>query len=249
MGRKAKAAEGERTAPAAPAAAPPAAVAQAVEPPAPAPPVVVVATPRAVSEAFAPPAPAPASALAVVLPAAVAVAPVSAAVAAGATAPSSADDKPLILRAAALRAKYALPGGLRRIVPDQLGFHPCNRDGQPPNAERCNELCQRILEIGFDAAEADGGGVCVQEVPQQATIARFNSAVADGDPEFAAMNSEVLPYGTLSHSHLNQILKNLLCEARGRVPQLCGPDGRFKMSLLQWRDSAFAKAAMEGLLW
>jgi len=105
------------------------------------------------------------------------------------------------------------------------------------------------LEIGFDAAEADGGGVCVQEVPQQATIARFNSAVADGDPEFAAMNSEVLPYGTLSHSHLNQILKNLRCEARGRVPQLCGPDGRFKMSLLQGRDPAFAKAAQEGLLW
>ena len=69
--------------------------------------------------------------------------------------------EPVIKRAAALRCKYRLPGCPVRIVPDQLGFHPCNRDGQPPNAERCNDLCGRILQIGFDSAEADAGGVCV----------------------------------------------------------------------------------------
>ena len=73
--------------------------------------------------------------------------------------------------------------------------------------------------------------------------------MAQGDPEFAALTSEVLTFGTLSHSHLNQILKNIRGEAHGRIPSICGSDGRFKMTLLAGRDGAFAEAAQHGLLW
>ena len=46
-------------------------------------------------------------------------------------------DLPLIRRAAGLRTKYRKHDAPIHLPLDQVGFHPKNRDGQPPNGERC----------------------------------------------------------------------------------------------------------------
>ena len=46
-------------------------------------------------------------------------------------------DEKTVRLAAALRTKYRREGGVVRIPVEQVGFHPKNRDGQPPNGSRC----------------------------------------------------------------------------------------------------------------
>ena len=86
----------------------------------------------------------------------------------------------MIKQAAALRAKYRRPNKIR-IPVEQLGFHPCNRDGQPPNGQRCMELFSRILNNGYDVEEADAGGVAVAVKPGCRQIEAFNIEACDGE--------------------------------------------------------------------
>ena len=66
------------------------------------------------------------------------------------------DVEPLTRQAAAFRVKYRRAGGLICFPLQQVGFHPQNRNGQPPNGERCAGLCEDILALGFDREEAKG---------------------------------------------------------------------------------------------
>ncbi|MCP4241799.1 MAG: hypothetical protein GY772_14660 [bacterium] len=155
----------------------------------------------------------------------------------------------IMARAAAFRVKYRMSSALTRIPVEQVGFHPCNRDGQPPNGERCLELCRAILEMGYDACEADSAGVVVAAVPGSEEILRFNREACSGDDLLADVRVPFLGYGSLSHSHLNQIMKNIKAGVAGRIPQICGRDGGFSVERLRAVDAPFASACDGGLPW
>jgi len=87
-----------------------------------------------------------------------------------------------VRRAALLRLKYRKQLALVRIPVEQIGFHPSNRDGHGPSAERCAGLLTDILKIGFDVVEADTNGVLVEQKPGTRSIAAFNERVCEGEP-------------------------------------------------------------------
>lgn len=172
---------------------------------------------------------------------------VASAVAVGGSAADAQDA--MIKQAAALRAKYRRPNKIR-IPVEQLGFHPCNRDGQPPNGQRCMELFIRILNNGYDVEEADAGGVAVAVKPGCRQIEAFNIEACDGDPLHVPVITGCIAFGSLSHSHLHQILKNI--KGRGKVegcPAVADSDGRFSLDKLRQADDQFATAVESGLLW
>ena len=79
-----------------------------------------------------------------------------------------------VRQAAAYRAKYRVSEVLLRIPISQVGFHPSNRDGQAVSGLRCESLLQDILQVGFDEAEANAGGVVVQANLSEDKICKFN---------------------------------------------------------------------------
>ncbi len=165
--------------------------------------------------------------------------------------PMPADDHGKVVKmAAALRMKYRRPGGLVRIPVEQVAFHPCNRDGRPPSGTRCLELCKDILEVGFDASEADANGVLVAAKPGSREFQDFYSMAAEVDTLLAPAVAGCITFGSLSHSHLHQVLRNVKagmpCPG---IPAVAGPDGTFCLEKLRSADPAFAIAVSTGLLW
>ena len=59
----------------------------------------------------------------------------------------------------------------------------------------------------------------------------------------------VMQFGSLSHSHLNQVLKNVSGGVKYDAPSIVGPDGTVHLDLLAARDPAFAEHVENGLLW
>ena len=58
-----------------------------------------------------------------------------------------------------------------------------------------------------------------------------------------------MQFGSLSHSHLNQVLKNVAGGVKYDLPSIVGPDGTLHLDLLAARDPAFAEHVRNGLLW
>ena len=58
-----------------------------------------------------------------------------------------------------------------------------------------------------------------------------------------------MQFGSLSHSHLNQVLKNVSGGVKYDAPSIVGPDGTVHLDLLAARDPAFAEHVENGLLW
>ena len=157
-------------------------------------------------------------------------------------------DEKTVRLAAALRTKYRRGGGVVRIPVEQVGFHPKNRDGQPPNGSRCAELFKDIYAVGFDAEESDSGGVVVEAKPGSTVLHDFNKKACDGDPFNVPVVTGLITYGSLSHSHLHQCLRNIrgggVCSVL-EVSEL----GKFSLAKLKTVDPAFGHAAETGLCW
>ena len=110
-------------------------------------------------------------------------------------------------QSATLRAKYFK--GRCRVPPGHIGFHRSNRAGQAPNGERCVKLLEDILRDGYDPQEGDHAGLLVQEAPGGRYVQTFNDTALHGDPLMTpSIEGIAAQYATLSHSHLNQILKH-----------------------------------------
>jgi hypothetical protein len=155
---------------------------------------------------------------------------------------------PLHRQAATLRAKYFK--GRYRVAPGHIGFHPSNRGGQAPNGERCVTLLLTILRDGYDPQEGDHAGILVQEVPGRRTVQAFNDAALHGDPLLTpSIEGVAAQYGSLSHSHLNQVFKHILGRLLLGVPAVADREGRACVELLRHADEKFAKACEEGLMW
>ena len=168
--------------------------------------------------------------------------------------------------------KYRKHATLMRIPVMQVGAHPDNRDGQGPSGSRCLELTGEILTVGFDVVEADANGVLVEQKPGSSHICDANRRFADGDELLAAILPGQISYGTLSHSTLNQLMRNI----NARCPVMPGTaggtagsvtkhasevteddalsrivdgHGLLSTSLLEHIDTAFAHAVHNGLSW
>ena len=158
------------------------------------------------------------------------------------------DTSPIITRAAAFRVKYRKHASVRLGI-SQVGFHPANRDGQPPSSARCVSLLQEILDIGFDVDEANAGGVVVESVTNQAKLVDFNIEACEGDERLAPVDRGSMRYGALAHNHLNQILKNIAAAAAADIPQVCDGQGKLSLAKLRSTQPAFAHAVDNGLTW
>ena len=158
-------------------------------------------------------------------------------------------DLPLIRRAASFRIKYRRHEQLLRLPIEQVGFHPKNRDGQPPNGERCCQLAEDIARLGFDRDEADAGGVVVEQRPSFTTIADFNQKACELDPYHAPAIAGCISFGSLSHSHLHQVLKNIRAGMAGTVTSILDSSGHYSLVMLRNVDPMFASAVDGGLLW
>jgi len=156
----------------------------------------------------------------------------------------------LIQQALVYRAKYRINDKSIRVSPAHIGFHPYNRNGQPPSCERCVNLLSEILVSGFDPAEADCNGVLVQEKPGDATICDYNVQACEGNDQLASsVEGLAVTYGSLSHSHLNQVFKNILARLPIAGTKITNQAGCLDVSILEEKDPAFAKCCREGILW
>jgi hypothetical protein len=155
---------------------------------------------------------------------------------------------PLIQRSYAYQAKYMTDR--IRVAPIHIGFHPANRGVQPPTAERCLELLKDIVESGFCKEEAVSGGVLVQAKPGSTEIHDFNVNACKGSPTMSPLvKGQLLGFGSLTHSHLQQILKNMNSELHLGVEKICDRDGMVSLTPLEKHDPVFALYARQGLMW
>ena len=165
------------------------------------------------------------------------------------TTAASAKQLALVHQALALRAKYRVASTTTRVAPLHIGFHPANRGGEPPSAERCVNLLESILGQGFDPSEADCNGVLVQERPGSTATRDFNVRALEGNEKMAAVvDGTILSYGSLSHSHLNQVFKNILAQLPLGIERVSN-GGKAQLSSVVDADPALAKYCKEGLLW
>jgi hypothetical protein len=63
------------------------------------------------------------------------------------------------------------------------------------------------------------------------------------------VKGQLLGFGSLTHSHLQQILKNTNCELLLGVEEICDRDGMVSLALLEKHDPMFALYARQGLMW
>ena len=151
-------------------------------------------------------------------------------------------------RAAELRNKYFV--GRYRVRPGHIAFDPSNRGGQAPHGERCVQLLKDILRDGYDPQEGDHAGILVQEAPGKNIVQAFNDRALQGDPLLTpSIEGIAAQYGSLSHSHLNQVFKNILGKLPLGVPEISDREGRACVKVLAEVDEKLAKACEEGLMW
>lgn len=165
--------------------------------------------------------------------------------------PDGWDNWALNRRALWFKNQYRVSNTFIRLAPMHVGFHMANRGGNPPSEQRCVQLLKDILANGFDPDDADCNGVLVPDPPEdESAIHKFNVAACEGKSKLAAtVNGQRLMYGSLTHSHLNQILKNLLAGLLLEVPELADAEGRADIARLGSIDPRFATYCREGLLW
>jgi len=154
-----------------------------------------------------------------------------------------------VKRASAWRVKYMKMDNMQ-ILPSFLGFHPRNRDGLGPNAERCEQLFLELLGQ-FDKVEANHDAVCVEKKPGCDSFLQFNRKACSGERGLADVGDE-LPYATLGHSRLNQCLKNVALGAKAlssKTARVTNTSGQLDLKTVASIDSDLADACADGLRW
>ena len=111
------------------------------------------------------------------------------------------------------------------------------------------QLTDDIVRLGFDRDEADAGGVCVEQKPGTFTIAAFNLKACELDLYHATPKDEFICFGSLSHSHIHQALKNIRAGMKGTTKSIVDQNGNYSLVLLRAADPTFALVVDTGLLW
>ena len=144
---------------------------------------------------------------------------------------------------------FKLPGGPVRLHPSLLGFDTSNRDGIPMDGSRCDDLLGQIAAMGWDPEEADFGNIVVQAKPGSSELLDHNRRACEASRFLAPVIVDQLPYGTLSHSHLHQCLKNLAAGAPAEAPQAFIVNGRLSMEAVERLQPKLALSVSVGLTW
>ena len=123
---------------------------------------------------------------------------------------ASAKDDNSFKKTAAWRTKYF--AGRQNLHPGRVGFDASSRGGNPPNGERCWNLLKNMV-TRYDTQEGDHQSVCVEETPGTNEVQKFNDQALDGDPLLtSSIEGSRADHGSLAHSHLNQVFKNIFGE-------------------------------------
>jgi hypothetical protein len=167
----------------------------------------------------------------------------------------------IIKVACAFRHKYR-KGQKLRLSPCMVGFHPKNRGRVKLSGVAVMHLLLELLEKGFDPEEADCGGIVIESTATS-MVMDYNKKACDGDPLLVAtIDDNMLGYGTIAHSHLNQVLKNILggiivaeehlpaLDARKKIllAKIKDDKARLSVSMLKNHDPTYATYAAEGLM-
>ena len=134
--------------------------------------------------------------------------------------PAAARTTRIIKQSICLRAKYKV-GYKKKIPPLLLVPHPKNRGGDAVKSLRTMQLNGEIASEGYDPLEANNNGVAVQEKPAVAggSGTRFQEDFEHklrADPDMLASGEHIVAIaGTLSHSHLNCAMRNIVGSRKG----------------------------------
>ena len=126
----------------------------------------------------------------------------------------------IIKQSICLRAKYRLDQK-KVLSPLSVVPHPKNRGGDPAKSLRTMQLNGTLTVEGYDSVEANSNAVAVEEKP--AVAGRTGSFFQDDfaqklrtDPDMLERgNGIVAVAASLSHSHLNCSMRNILGGKRG----------------------------------
>ena len=78
----------------------------------------------------------------------------------------------------------------------------------------------------------------------------FNDSALQGDPLLTpSIEGFAAQYGSLSHSHLSQVFKNILGQVPLGVDNIADREGRAPLKILREVDEKLAKACAQGLQW
>jgi hypothetical protein len=163
---------------------------------------------------------------------------------------SDAEITGIVRRAAAWRTMYN-PDSITQLLPPKLlGFHPFNRDGIACNGDRCDTLMKQFLADGFDEEEADRDNFAVRVSGPDDEGIVYNIEVCKQQDKLATMEPEWRPLAlTLSHSHVNQVFKNIQGGAHSDAEGIVDGSGRIAKELVAVKDRRLALKSEQGLRW
>ena len=188
-------------------------------------------------------------------------------------------DTQKIKQSLALRAKYRI-GPKRYFSPLLVVPHPKNRGGDPVKSLRTIQLNGDVAVGGYDSLEANCNAVAVEDKPAVAGVKKETfqesfSKTVKADPDMAEKGvGMIATVGSLSHSHWNCCMRNILGGKRGcdcahrrgdggahlrgdGVSKKCECDsqkivddeGNYSMEKLKLHDSEWAQSCVAGLEW
>lgn len=139
------------------------------------------------------------------------------------------------------------------IDPDFVHVHDKNRDGYGCSSSDVHQLCDDILDVGFNPLEPKP--ICAELSPDDVVrVQAFNEKLAkkanDTCP-LAPIQPGSVKFGSLASSHLNQVLrlfKSCSKHDESRHPSLC-QNGHLNPDSLKHHDKDFSEAVNRGLQW
>ena len=164
------------------------------------------------------------------------------------------------------RAKYRVDPP-KVISPLLVVPHPKNRGGDPVKSLRTMQLMGTVTFDGYDPVEANSNGVVVEQRPAVAgeVVIVFQDAFASKlkiDPDMAERSEGIVAIaGSLSHSHLNCGMRNILGGKRGcECPEgknkckcssspIWDDEGNYSLEKLEAYDKDWARDCQTGLNW
>ena len=89
----------------------------------------------------------------------------------------------------------------------------------------------------------------MEQKPGTFTIAAFNLKACELDLYHAIPKDKFICFGTLSHSHIHQVLKNIRAGMKGTTKSIVDQNGNYSLVMLRAADPTFALVIDTGLLW
>ena len=183
------------------------------------------------------------------------------------------DNNQIIKQSLCFRAKYRVQRegseGIALVVHPPLSVvpHPKNRGGDPVKSLRTIQLNGTVAAEGYDRIEANSNGVAVEEKPAVAggLGTRFQDAFEKSlksDPDMFARGEGIVAIaGSLSHSHMNCAMRNIIggkfgCECPENSQKcecasspILDDKGRYSLVKVQAHDADWGQDCLSGVKW